>query len=177
MGGYGDGAAKQIGKRERMKIVYTLAKFVRDAKAGMSLELIWRYGKTGDDIDERLRGVREVTRVSSYKMEMTNAQGQESFLHFGSAKLVEYDDEYLTVYNPIRRELTEDERRVLDKIDSTDMFFLKKEYARKSSCPWIDPYGNKTIKGKRYISYENKVLDYSMRGEMILKYRIIQVSK
>ncbi|NBK77340.1 hypothetical protein D5272_01725 [bacterium D16-76] len=160
-----------------MKIVYTLAKFVRDAKAGMSLELIWRYGKTGDDIDERLRGVREVTRVSSYKMEMTNAQGQESFLHFGSAKLVEYDDEYLTVYNPIRRELTEDERRVLDKIDSTDMFFLKKEYARKSSCPWIDPYGNKTIKGKRYISYENKVLDYSMRGEMILKYRIIQVSK
>ena len=157
-----------------MRIVYTLAKFVRDAKAGMSLELIWRYGKTGDDIDERLRGVRRVTRVSRYKMDMMNTQGQESFLDFGSAKLVEYDGEYLTVYNPISRELTEDEQHVLDKINSTDMFFLKKEYARNSSCPWIDPYGSKIIKGKRYISHENKVLDWSMRGEMILKYRIMQ---
>lgn len=174
MGRHGGGVAKQIRKRERMRIVYTLAKFVRDAKAGMSLELIWRYGKTGDDIDERLRGVRRVTRVSRYKMDMMNTQGQESFLDFGSAKLVEYDGEYLTVYNPISRELTEDEQHVLDKINSTDMFFLKKEYARNSSCPWIDPYGSKIIKGKRYISHENKVLDWSMRGEMILKYRIMQ---
>lgn len=174
MGRHGGGVAKQIRKRERMRIVYTLAKFVRDAKAGMSLELIWRYGKTGDDIDDRLRGVRKVTRVSRYKMDMMNTQGQESFLDFGSAKLVEYDGEYLTVYNPISRELTEDEQHVLDKINSTDMFFLKKEYARNSSCPWIDPYGSKIIKGKRYISHENKVLDWSMRGEMILKYRIMQ---
>lgn len=154
--------------------MYTLTQFVRDAKVGMSLELVERFGKTGDDILERLRGARRITKVSTYKMELMNTQGQTSYLCFNSAKLVEYDGEYLTVYEPIRRELTPDEQRVLDKINSIDAYYLKNEYAKNSSCPWMNPYTDKMIKGKRFVQHENKVIDHSMRGDKILKYRVVK---
>lgn len=157
-------------------MTYTLAKFVRDAKAGMSLELIERFGKTGDEILERLRGERKITKVSTYKMELINAQGQTSYLCFNSAKLVEYDGEYLTVYDPIRRELTSDEQHVLDKINSIKDFSCKFEYIKSSPCHWISPYGSKQIKGKTFIPHENKVIDRSMRGKRSLKYRVIKLA-
>lgn len=154
--------------------MYTLAKFVRDAQEGMSLEIIERFGKTGDEIPERLRGVRKIIHINTYKMELMNAQSEVSSMWFESAKLVEYDGETLTIYNPIRRELTPEEQRILDKINAKETYFQKVECARNSSCPWINPFGNKVIKGKKYLSWENKVLDRSVRGEMILKYRVIK---
>ena len=32
------------------------------------------------------------------------------------------------------------------------------------------PYGEKMIKGKRYLAHEDKVLDYAVRGDAILRY-------
>ena len=80
----------------------TLAEFKRDAATGkMSLELVERFGST--DIIERLQGIRKISKVRTAAVILVNQNGAESELRFDSAKLVDYDGESLTIYNPGKR--------------------------------------------------------------------------
>lgn len=68
----------------------TLADLKRDAASGkIAFELIERYGKTGNELPERLRGIRLVQSVAS---------------------LIEYTEDTLTVYSAGERSLTDEER-------------------------------------------------------------------
>lgn len=59
----------------------TLAELKRNANSGkMKLELIERYGETGDDIIERLRGIRKVLRANTVGLILENLDGAESEL-------------------------------------------------------------------------------------------------
>lgn len=161
---------------------YTLSRLKRDAAAGkIQFEMIERYGKTGDEIPERLRGIRSVARVNTVAIMLVTEDGIESELRFDTAKLTEYDGKTLTIYDPAERKLTFEEREVLESAQKLQNeyekkypygdggFWKKKHFISKSPCPWMD--GNKTIKGKRY-NYNGKVIDYSIRGKAILKYII-----
>ena len=93
----------------------TLADLKRDAASGrMCLEFIERYGLTGDQIKSTMRGVRKVLGCNSVAISLLNNDGNISELRFGSAKLIEYDDETLTFYAAAHRELTEEEQANLD---------------------------------------------------------------
>ena len=158
-----------------------LADLKRDAASGkIKLELVERYGKTGEEIPERIRGIRTVSKINTVAIFLANADGVESELRFDSAKLVEYDGKSLTIYERGERDLTEQEQKILadwQKIEDDyyqrnlhgDAYWKKKDYFKKCPCPWLAGY--ETVKGK-YYNYNGKVLDNQVRGNAILKYNV-----
>lgn len=164
----------------------SLAELKRQARAGkIKFEMIERYGKTGDEIPEYCRGIREVARVNTVAIILVTADGKESELRFDSAKLVEYDGKSLTIYAAGERDVTAEEQAVLDgaqKIMNRHLkvnpygdggFWECEQFYKNSPCPWMSGY--KTVRGKRYNNYNGKVVDNSVRGRAILRYTIHQV--
>lgn len=160
----------------------TLADLKRDATSGkIQFELIERYGKFGDEIPKKIRGIRTVEKVNTVAILLKNSEGIISELRFPlSAKLVEYDGETLTIFARGERVLTEQEQKILadwKKIEDDyylknpygDTYWRRKKYFNSCSCPWLAGY--ETVKGKYYKS-NGKVLDSRVRGDAILKYRI-----
>lgn len=162
----------------------TLADLKRDVQnKNLVFELVERYGSTGDDIPEKLRGKRKAIKTNTVGITLLNSHGEESELSFSTAKLMDYDGESLTVYEKGKRDLTAEEQSVLDtwtKIEMEyekenpfgDSFWKRKEYFKNCSCPWM--LGFNTVKGNRYLAWEHKVLDNQIRGEVILKYKITE---
>lgn len=163
----------------------TLAKLKRDAQSGtIKFEMTERYGKTGEEIPERCRGIRSVSKVNTVAIVLVTADGKESELRLGSAKLIEYDGKSLTIYEPGERDVTAEEQAVLDgakKISERHFavnpygnggFWECKQFFKDSPCPWMCGY--ETVRGKRY-NYNGKVIDNSIKGKAILRYTIHHV--
>lgn len=161
----------------------TLADFKRDAAKGkIKLEMVERYGKSGDDIPERCRGIRTVQKVNSVGIMLATADGLLSELQFPAAKLIEYDGKTLTIYEKGERDLTEQEQKILDewkKIENDyyeknpygESYWKKKEYFKNCPCPWLA--GFESVRGK-YYNYNGKILDNQIRGNAILKYNVYE---
>ena len=168
--------------RKGKMLMKTLADLKRDAKSGkIRLELIERFGKTGDEIPERLRGIREVAGVNTVAINLRNASGEESELRFGRASLIEYRGDMLTVYNSGYRPLTEEERAIVAGEEAfreefqrnnpySEPYWAIKKYYKDSSCPWMA--GFETVRGKHYQRGEDRVRDDAVRGEVVLRYRV-----
>lgn len=161
----------------------TLADLKRNAAAGkIKLELLERYGETGENLPPHCRGIRQVKKVNTVAITLITADGLTSDLRFDSAKLVEYTGEFLTIYERGERNLTEQEQKILadwQKIEDDyykqnpygDAYWKKKDYFKKCPCPWLSGY--ETVKGK-YYNYNGKILDNQIRGKAILKYKVYQ---
>lgn len=158
----------------------TLAQLKRDANSGnMALELIERFGKTGDEIKETMRGIRKVSRSNTVGIFLINNDGKESELTIRSAKLIEYDGKTLTIFEAGHREPTDEEKSILAKRDElykkyedtyNGGFWQVKQMIADSKCPWMD--GGETKCGKRYSVSENVVYDNLIKGEAVLKYKV-----
>lgn len=175
----------------------TYAQLQRDARDGkISLEIVERYGKTGDEIPERLRGTRHVVGAMTKGIKIQNADGQISELRIDSAKLCEYDAGFLsfardverpiygflTIYNAGTRPMNDTEKavwqemtRIYEKYQDSYSggFWQAQEYARKSPCPWMA--GEEVCRGKKRMYGENGIpyiLDNSIKGDAILRYRV-----
>ena len=165
----------------------SLAALRREANSGtLSLELIERFGKTGADIPHCLQGSRQVVRTNSVSFTLKNTEGKESELYLLPAKLVDYDGSMLTIYEAAHRDPTEEERNILaaarrerESFEKNNMyansFWVEEDFIAKSSCPWMSGK-DKKIKGKKYIPWEDKVRDQSVRGSAILKYKVVSKS-
>ena len=93
----------------------TLAQLKRDANSGcLVLEMMERFGDTGEQIPERLRGKRPVTRSNSVGIFLRNVSGEESELRLCNAKLTEYTGDELVIYSAGYRDVTPQEQGVLD---------------------------------------------------------------
>ncbi len=159
----------------------TLAEFKRDAASRkIKLEMYERYGKTGEEIPERCRGIRTIQKVNTVGIILVTTDGLTSELRFPSAKLVEYDGKFLTIYARGERDLTEQEQKILEnwkKIEDDyylknpcgDSYWKRKDYFNGCPCPWLAGY--ETVRGK-YYNYNGKVLDNQVRGNAILKYKV-----
>ena len=160
----------------------TITGFRREAAAGgLSLEIVEWYGKTGEDIPERLRGIRKVSKVKSDSIILTDNQGRESWLSTKHAKLFEYYSDNLYVYKMAQRGLSVEEKRTLDRWDRIEKeyyeknpygnsYWKKKDFFSKSTCPWMS--GFDCVKGKSYDKNTNLVYDPRYRGDLIIKYKI-----
>lgn len=158
-----------------------LADFKRDAASGkVKLELVERYGKTGEEIPERCRGIRAIQSVNTVGITLETEHGLTSALDFPPAKLIEYTGKSLTIYESGERDLTEQEQKVLEdwqKIEKEyyeknpygDAYWKKKDYFKHCPCPWLNGY--ETVKGK-YYNYNGKIIDNQVRGKAILKYNV-----
>ena len=161
----------------------TLADLKRDAAGGkLRLELIEHFGKTGEAIPERLRGIRDVVSVNTVALNLRNSCGEESELRFSRASLMAYDGETLTVYAAGYRDVTPEERAVLTGAETfkadyerehpgCEPYYRVLDYYKKSPCPWMRPYGDEKH-GKRYDAEKDKVRDKSVKGEAILRYLV-----
>ena len=159
----------------------TVAELKRNANTGtMKLELIEWYGKTNNDIPERLQGIRKVKKANSVAIILINNNGDNSELRLDcGAKLIDYDGEYLALYEAGEREVNEQEKNILaeakkiyDKYADTynGGYWQVKDFYRECDCPWME--GTEKINGKKYQTYNGKVRDNSIKGEAILKYRV-----
>ena len=159
----------------------TLADFKRDAASGkIKLELVERFGKTGNEIPERCRGIRSIKSVNTVGITLETADGSASILDFPPAKLIDYDGKTVTIYARGERDLTEQERKILADWQKTeadyykqvpygDAYWVWKDYFKNCPCPWLS--GTETVKGK-YYNYRGKILDNQVRGDAVLKYNV-----
>ena len=157
----------------------TLAQLKRDANSGcLVLEMMERFGDTGEQIPERLRGKRPVTRSNSVGIFLRNVSGEESELRLDNAKLTEYTGDELVIYSAGYRDVTPQEQAVLDganrirkeragRYDSG--YWDAKKYIRESACPWMN---GEMVCGKKYYPYNGKVLDYAVRGDVAIRYKV-----
>lgn len=171
----------------------SLSQLKRDAKAGvLKMELIERYGQTGDEIPERLRGVRPVIGANTTCIFFRNANGSKSDLPISRAALVDYDDDTLTVYCFGEREMTPEEKAVMDAwkqiadsdeykararvdilSDGSSTFYQKKWFFEKRGFPWMTGWESLAKYGKSYNPNTGLVKDVNVRGDVQLKYRIV----
>ena len=162
----------------------TLVQLRQDAKSGrMSMEMTERYGAIGEQIPEKLRGIRCVVGSNTVALHLRNNDGNISELQVKYASLIDYDGATLTVYEAGLRELTDEEKAILSewkriedeqiKINPfSDTYWKRKNYFSQCSCPWLD--GGDTVRGKRleYVCETPKIRDNSIKGAAILKYKV-----
>lgn len=158
-----------------MKKRMTLAQLKRDANSGcLVLEMVERYGDTGEQIPQRLRGKRPVTRSNSVGIFLRNVSGEESEMRLDNAKLTEYTGDELVIYSAGYRDLTEQEKEILDtanqiRAEHDGVYWYARGFVNQSACPWM--LGD-LVRGKKYDRCKEKVLDYSVRGSVILRYKV-----
>lgn len=146
----------------------------------ISLELIERYGQT--DFADRLKGVRKA-RAFKRGLYLTNEQGEESQLFVTHASLAEVTDEYLCIFEAGERPLTEEERSERDRYltelktyqeenPHSDSYWWSRHWFEKSSMPYLSGFESMKSTSMRYNVSSDTVIDKTLRGELILKYKI-----
>lgn len=159
----------------------TLAQLKREANAqSISAEMIYRYG---EEIPERLRGVRKAIRANTVAVFFQNADGCESELSIKAASLIDYDGETLTVYEAGKRAMTEQETRIFNEANEerkryeakypySESYFIAAAFIRKNYPEFEYLTSHETKRGKRY-NYDGTITDNAIKGAAIIKYRII----
>lgn len=138
----------------------TLADFKRDvANRKIKFEMIEHFGKTGDEIPARCRGIRTVQSSNTVGATLVTVDGLTSSLDFPPAKLIEYDGKSLVIYDRGERELTEQEMEILaewqkleneyyEKNPHGNAYWKKQQFFENCPCPWLN--GFKPVQGKRF---------------------------
>lgn len=160
-----------------------LSDLKRDAENGSILfELIERFGESGNEIPERLRGVRTVDSVNTVAIMLKNSDGKTSELRIPPASLAEYTGDKLVIYSPGLRELNETEKALIDEWkekesslgEHVDGYWAKKRFFCLEHPQYKYLAGWDKQAGKRYCMTTNTVSDSKIKGTPILIYNIIR---
>jgi hypothetical protein len=167
-------------------IMKTLAELKRDAKSGkLFAEMTVFCG--GDEIPERLRGVRQIVDSNSVGIFFLNANGKKSELRIPSASLIEYTGESIILYGAGLRELTSEENATFDKwetmrdrkreeidalTDGSGEYFREKRFFESSKMEHL--LGNHTVRGMKYDHNTKKVYDNKVKGMVDNVYKIVR---
>lgn len=163
----------------------TLAQLKRDAKAGkLFAEMVIRQGTA--DIPERLKGKRQIIDANSVGITFLNNDKKKSELRIESASLLEYTDDSITIYRAGLRDLTVDERAMFDKwesmrdlkqeeidmlTDGSSSYYKRKHFFIDAGYEYLLGYDK--VKGKRYDFNTKMVYDNSIKGDIEMKYTIV----
>lgn len=153
---------------------HTLAELKREAASGkIAFELTEWHGKTGEDIPERLRGIRTVSKTNTVGITLRNDRQSDSELRLESAVLTEYDGETLTIYAPHRRDMTDIETAVLDKfyqIAREDGWYQARRYLTSTPFIYLDYDYGKDYNGMHRSGLT--IINRKQRGDAVLRYTI-----
>lgn len=163
----------------------SLAQLKRDAKTGnLKVEMVERFGNT--DIPESLQGIRTAIKSNTQGITFKNSKGGTSELRIESASLLEYTDKEIVVYNPGTRELTADEQNIFDQweakrdkkqeeidllTDGSNSYWKRKHFFIDNGYEYL--LGHEKKQGKKYDFNTGKVLDNTIKGDVILRYKIV----
>ena len=179
----------------------TLAEFKREAKKGnMYLEMIGNDNYR-NELPDRLKGKRPVTEVHSNHIIVKTADGKKSYLEMNRASLVEYDGNTLTIYYPLVRSLTEEEKKVYNRGEeirkewhtkhgtSPEMYIMsdmcdygainaRDKYYEEKGMGYLSLFlasHNKPVNGKYPCGSDKdglKIMDFKSKGNISLKYNV-----
>jgi hypothetical protein len=168
----------------------SLAELKRDAKAGrLSAEMVIRCG--GTDIPERLQGKRKLVDANSVSIFFLNSDGKKSEMPIKAASLLDYTDDFLTIYYPGKRELNAEEQAVMKKwnaIANTEEFKRQSEIDALSdgSCTyWKEKhffqdsgyeylFGTEMKQGKKRDYQTGLIIDNAVKGDIEMQYKLYQ---
>ena len=166
----------------------TLSDLKRDAKSGkISGEMIVRFGSK--DIPEKLQGIRKIVDANTVGITFLNLDGKKSECTIKCASLVEYTDEFLTIYSPGIRELNEEEQKIINEwksiteteaykkqsnidalSDGSTTFYQEKRFFESRGFDYLRGFDEQ--KGKKYDFNTQKIKDNAIKGEILLQYKI-----
>jgi hypothetical protein len=180
-------------KRRKGKEMKSFAELKRDAKKGtIWMEMVERFGKTGEDIPLRLRGPRLLVGANNVAIFFSNANGEKSECRIARASLIDYDENGLTVYGFGMRPMNADETKcwvAWEEYEQSDEYktlvdndvrfgwnrswWCKKDFFTVRGFPYLvtdawDKYGKKRDWNT------GMIMDKNVRGDAILKYRIVE---
>lgn len=92
---------------------------------GVKLELIERFGKTGEDIPPKLRGIRSIYAVHTKSFDLLSEDGSTSSLEIERAALVSFDGPMMTVHKAGIRPMNDEEKAKMaawQEIENTPEF-------------------------------------------------------
>lgn len=174
----------------------TRTELFREAKDGkITLELVERFGKR--DLPPRFTEKRKIGKVQSNGMYLVNSEGEESFLELPRASMMEYDGKELRVYNPGYREMTNQEKAVMEEwnqIQNTDdykerakadlysdgsgTYYQEKQFFMGKGMEHLTGNMHKGAK-LDFFKYSNGetecILDERVKGRVILLYKVGKV--
>lgn len=161
----------------------TFADFKRDMKEGITLTMVKSL------FNEKLLNIpRKVIRVQSNGLWLeTDNKSGKSFLEYPkTASLIEYDGKLLTIYRCSIRELTEEEKRIIDNCpsnrpenkeivemdmisDGSRSYFMDRAYYKENNADWYYDWKD----GKKYSHNDGgKMWDRKIKGDVDLQYKI-----
>jgi hypothetical protein len=165
----------------------TFSELKRNADTGKYfIEMIYWYG---NELPERLKGVRQIIGSKTKSIVIKNLDGKISELRIENTNLIEISETSLTVYNSGIRELTQAEQDILkdweviasnpDNVkqaetdmltDGSVMFWKKKYYFEGKGYGYL--LGHEKERGEKYDHNTDKIKSDKVKGEMILQYRL-----
>lgn len=161
----------------------TLADLKRDAKAGkIALDIIYRFG---EEIPEKMKGARQVIDANTAAIKLLNHNGEKSELRPEAAALVEYTPDTLTIYAAGIRDLTPEERAEMDRANAerkryqeenpyNNSYYHMRAFWNNSKYSYLSGAGEyKNGKLLRRTKDGDKIQDRSIKGNIILKYRVL----
>ena len=158
----------------------SLSDLKRDLKLGTKVILLERFGK---QVNEE----REVGKVQSNSIAFKKGNGL-SWLDYPKASLLSYDGNTFTIYEAGYRDLTEHEQSVLNNrpskrpenrerveqevlTDGSSFYYQDKAYFKNLDMQYLD--GFEEVRGLRLDKNNQKIRDNSIKGAVILKYKIV----
>lgn len=162
-------------------MVKSMCEFREHASSGtMYLEVVEKQGCIGDELPETVRGIRRVVSANGSGIKVQNPNGTTNSIHFLSAKLMEYQDKVLTIYEPGYRPVTAQEQELLDecqrlveecqeKTPERNPYWVRANFLNNCPCPWL--MGTAPVRGKQYMP-DGTVRDSAIRGKVSIRYKV-----
>ena len=166
----------------------SFAELKRDLKIGKTLTMTFNsLSEQSEKIDSRLNKPRYIIKTQSNGIYLADEKDAEkgSFLELPRASLVEYTDETIKVFEPAIRELTDDEKTILENMpsyrpenkelcerdimcDMNSTYWLDKAYTKRENSDWY--WGES--RGLYYMRSEQKMRDASIKGKLSIEYKL-----
>jgi hypothetical protein len=152
------------------------------------IEMVYRFG---DEIPDRLKGVRQLVGSKTKAILIKTNDGKVSQLDIDNTNLIDISDNALIVYNSGFRELTQAEKDILqawEKIanetenqkqletdmltDGSIIFWKRKRFFTERNYSYL--LGHEKERGEKYDHNTNKIKSDKVKGDKIMEYRIIK---
>ena len=151
----------------------TLAQLKRDVKVGTKMTLLERFGT-------KMSEPKEVCHVQGNGIAFKKGE-KRSYLTWPQASLIEYTGSEIKIYAPGLRDLSAEEKRIIDTkpvdakqstidimTDGSTMFWRGKRHFEDHDALWYYNWH----KGLKYDSRTGRMYDKSIKGSVELHYRI-----
>lgn len=164
----------------------TFADLKRDLIVGKTLTMTFNSLEgSSETIKKRIGVARKIlkTQTNGITLEFEEGSGKGSFLELPCASLIEYDGKTIKIYKPGKRELTENEKTLLEGepsnrkeneelnridmlTDSSRTYRMDKLYYMNNDANWRWGWH----KGLRFDINDKKMWDKKIKGELELEY-------